>query len=221
MAPDDLKEGEYVFFEVSDTGLGMDEETRTRMFDPFFTTKFTGRGLGMAAVLGIVRGHRGAIRVESEQGRGTTIRVLLPAAEAHAVAPAAPAPLEPAAFKGTVLVVDDEEGIRMVASRMLGRLGFDVVTAGDGHAALDVFRERQRDLALVLLDLSMPKLGGVEAFEEMRTLAAGVPVVVMSGYGPDEALGKFREHRPAGFLQKPFAMNDLEGILGEVFRRGD
>ncbi len=205
---DDLKPGRYVFVEVADTGCGMDAATTARIFEPFFTTKFPGRGLGLSAVLGILRGHNGAIRVHSEPGRGTTIRMLLPASVA-AVESAARSTSGPQAAdrdqrcQGTVLVVDDEEMVRSVTKKVLLRAGFDVITAEDGRDALDVFRERREQIAVVLLDMTMPRLSGLETFQELRRIDPDVRVVLTSGYSEQEATQLLRDSGLAGFLQKP------------------
>ncbi len=219
---DDLEPGYYAYLEVSDTGQGMDAETRARIFDPFFTTKFAGRGLGLSAVLGIVRGHRGAIKVYSEPNRGTSFKVLLPCRagrpEAGESRPAAEAPAPPAEG-GLVLVVDDEESVRSVTKMMLERQGFKVITAEDGRRGVDIFRERAGELKAVILDMTMPHLNGEQAFGEMRRISAQVPVILASGYNEQEATSRFTGKGLAGFIQKPFRMKDLLATLAKALER--
>jgi PAS domain S-box-containing protein len=208
----DLPEGDYTFVEVSDTGSGMDEETRGRIFDPFFTTKFTGRGLGLAAVLGIVRGHRGAIKIYSEVGRGTTFKVLFPVSElaiAAAPAPTAEMPREPSISPGTILVVDDDETVRAVTRRMLEYSGYTVILAPDGREALDIFHQQGGLLDVVLLDMTMPHMDGEATFRELRRIDPAVRVVLMSGYNEADATEQFSGKGLAGFIQKPFRTPDL------------
>jgi PAS domain S-box-containing protein len=211
-----LDAGLYVFLEVSDTGCGMSRETVDRMFEPFFTTKFTGRGLGLAAVLGIVQAHGGAIRVYSEAGRGTTVKVLFPAV-VGAVAGEPEAPVSSQwRGRGTVLLADDEETVRAVSRRLLERLGLDVLTAEDGQAAVAIYGERQADIDMVLLDLTMPRMNGEEAFRELRRLNPGVRVILASGYSEKDIAGRFAGKGLAGCLQKPYTLDKLRSLLSSL-----
>ncbi len=215
---EDLPEGVYVYMEVSDTGCGMDEETSGRIFDPYFTTKERGRGLGLAAVLGIVRGHKGALKVYSEVGKGTTLKVLFPAAEEEAVTRARGAEDGAAGWtgSGTVLLVDDEEIVRAVGSKMLKTIGFDVIVALDGWEAVAIYRERGADIACVILDLTMPHAGGEESFRELRRLDRDVRVILSSGYNEQEVTGRFAGKGLAGFIKKPYDLHQLREKLREV-----
>jgi nitrogen-specific signal transduction histidine kinase/CheY-like chemotaxis protein len=212
-----IPEGEYVFLEVSDNGIGMSAETRARIFDPFFTTKFTGRGLGLAAVLGIVRGHHGAMKVYSEVGRGTAFKLLLPCAEGPADA-APDLPAAPLAWRGsgTMLVVDDEDTVRNTTRRMLERIGFEVLMASDGAEALEVFHREGSRIAGVLLDLTMPHLDGNATFTELRRLDPEVRVLLVSGFNEQEAVTRFAGKGLAGFLQKPFKPDTLYSKLQSI-----
>jgi PAS domain S-box-containing protein len=200
----DLPEGDYVFAEVRDTGSGMDAATMARIFDPFFTTKFTGRGLGLAAVLGIVRGHKGGIRITSEPGKGTSFRVLLPATTTPIAPPLAPPKATNVRVSGArVLVVDDEAGVRTIARESLKRAGFEVTTVNDGPEAIDLLT-RDKGFDVVLLDMTMPRMNGAECFRLIAELQPDLPVVLTSGYSAQEAVGRFGSDGVAGFIQKPF-----------------
>ncbi len=207
--------GDSLELRVVDTGCGMAPETLARIFDPFFTTKFTGRGLGLSAVLGIVRGHHGALEVTSTPGQGTTFAILLPAIPAPATSPvhqpAAAAPVWQGA--GTILVADDEEPVRDVLANMLERLGFSAVTAADGVEALTSFRAEPDRFAAVLLDLSMPRCDGMETLHEIRRIRTDTPVLLISGHSSGELLEQFAKERLAGIVQKPFTTPALHEAL--------
>ena len=221
MVGNDLREGLYVRLEVTDTGCGMDEETLAKIFDPFFTTKFTGRGLGLAAVHGILRGHKGGIRVTSKPGQGTTFQVLFPAIEtAAAVSAEESIPAKPWHGTGTVLVVDDEEIVRSLAKKMVEIAGFSVLTANDGEEAVRVYREHQNEIACVLLDLTMPKMGGEETFRAIRQISPNVRVILSSGYSEETAIGRFAGLGLAGFIQKPYQLDTMIATLREAVTGG-
>jgi two-component system, cell cycle sensor histidine kinase and response regulator CckA len=227
---DPLPAGRYVEIEVADTGCGMDPETLDRLFEPFFTTKSSGRGLGMSAVLGIVRGHRGSLGVESEPGIGTTFRVHLPLAEPSEETPdpfpgsgdaSGNSPDDsPFRGEGLVLVVDDEPEIRELAGKMLERIGFRVRFAVDGWDALRRYAEAP-PVDLVLLDMTMPEMDGVEAFRELVKIDPEVRVVVSSGYSAHEIAPRFPGKNFLGVIEKPYTLNTLEKRLSEAFRRGE
>lgn len=215
--------GEHVFVEVDDNGSGMDAGTLERIFDPFFTTKFTGRGLGLAAVIGIVRGHKGGLDVKSEKGRGSTFKLLLPVAKdrsAKAVVEAASGADE-AAYRGSgrVLVVGDEEPVRTVATRMLEGMGFSVECASDGLDGVEKFAADPTGYVLVLLDLTMPQLNGEEVFRRMRRIRPEVRVVLMSGYSEQEAISGFVGQGLAGYLHKPFGQEQFVAAIRACLER--
>ncbi|MCP3859385.1 MAG: response regulator, partial [Phycisphaeraceae bacterium] len=205
-----MSEGVYASVEITDTGCGMDADTMGKIFDPFFTTKFVGRGLGMSAVLGIVRGHRGAILVRSEPGRGTTFEVLFPAS-ASIRARARRRVIDKGSSTdwrgaGTILVVDDDENVRIIGREMLARMGFSVLEANDGREAVGVFADHVDEIVCVLLDLTMPGLDGEQAFEKIRRIDPGAPVILCSGYCEQDATRRFAGKGLSDFLQKPFRM---------------
>jgi nitrogen-specific signal transduction histidine kinase/CheY-like chemotaxis protein len=215
--------GSYVVLEVRDTGSGMDQETLKRIFDPFFSTKFLGRGLGLSAALGIIRGHKGALKVTSAPAQGTVFEVLFPAG---ADAPVRAQPREEATLapgRGVILAVDDEQIVRNLVQQALMRAGYEVLLAGNGAEALSVFSRNASRISLVLLDLVMPVMSGEEALPHLLTMKPGVPVVVSSGHREEECRVKLKEPRVAGFLQKPYTaaslaakVQDVLGVAAEV-----
>ena len=218
--------GRFVFLEITDTGCGMNEETLHRIFDPFFTTKFWGRGLGMAEVMGIVKGHHGAIIVDSEVWKGTTIRVLFPSLEEAPTASIQDGDAvmvkdswsDSISGRKTILVVDDEDLVRELCVEWLELLGYDTIAAVDGVEGVRIFRERLNEIDMVLLDFVMPKMNGAEAFKELTRIKPDVKVILGSGYAEDVIRQRFPGRQPASILHKPYDMDilkaELERLLG-------
>jgi PAS domain S-box-containing protein len=205
----DLQPGDYVYLEVRDTGSGMEPATMKKIFEPFFSTKFIGRGLGLAAVSGIVRVHKGAIQVTSALNKGTCFTVLLPATQgATPQEEVAEKPL-PFHATGTVLVVDDEKVVRETARKALTRHGLDVLVANNAIEAIDILKRHSGEISLVVLDLSMPGMSGEEALPELRKIRPGIKVVISSGYNEAETMTLFKGQRVSGFIQKPYTPTTL------------
>jgi signal transduction histidine kinase len=205
----------FVCIEVSDTGHGMSAETLARIFDPFFTTKVSGRGLGLAAVQGIIRGHKGTIRVYSELGRGTIFKVFLPAVDGLSP-PSLPPVSRAERRKGTVLVVDDEPMVRTFARAVLEQHGHRVFEATDGVEGVAAFQRHAAEIDVVLLDLTMPRMGGEEALAQIRKMSARTPVVLSSGYNQVEATRRLLGRGAVEFLQKPYRAVDLIGLMDRL-----
>ncbi len=209
---EDITEGRYVYLEVADSGCGMDKGTVEKIFEPFFTTKFTGRGLGMAAVMGIIRGHKGAIKVYSEPGKGSSFKILLPAsgkpAELYDNVPAEHEWKD----TGVILLVDDEEAVRDIGREMLQEMGYGVLTANDGYEALELFKINP-DIKLVILDLTMPRMDGEQCFRELRQIRPELKVIISSGYNEQEVTHKFMGKGLVGFIQKPYRSSILRDAI--------
>ncbi|MEQ8224818.1 MAG: response regulator, partial [Candidatus Eremiobacterota bacterium] len=209
-----ISEGLYVFLEISDTGCGMTEEVKDKIFDPFFTTKFLGRGLGLAAVLGIIRGHKGAIRVSTSPGKGTTMTVLFPALKRTEIT----VKIEKKTFEtfrgtGTFLIVDDEKSIRSVAESFLRKSGFDVLTASNGKEGIEIFKLKGQDICAVILDMTMPDLSGKETYDELCKIRSDVKVIISSGYSKEEVHRQFGNDGIRDFLQKPYEFKSFMEVI--------
>jgi signal transduction histidine kinase/ActR/RegA family two-component response regulator len=209
--------GEYVYLEVADSGTGMDTATQARIFEPFFTRKSFGRGLGLAAVLGIVRAHQGALEVKSYPGEGTRIRALFPQSDRPALEPSEPSESTPTARgTGRILVVDDEEWVLEIAEAFLERAGFEVSTALGGTRGIEQFKTHSGAFDAVVLDLAMPDVSGDEVFKQLQELRAGIPVIAVSGYNEEVAAERFGTRGFAGFVRKPYEPEQLVEIVRSV-----
>lgn len=212
------EEGAYVFLEIADNGCGMTEEVKQRLCDPFFSTKFTGRGLGMAAVLGIVRGHKGLIHVESTPGNGAAIQVLFPPLVHEVESTHTSQPTLHQKTGGRILLVDDELIVRNVAKKMLERAGYSVLLAQSGWEALELLDQNTDAIDCVLLDLTMPSMDGIKTLDAIREKNTDVPVVLCSGYSEQEATSRLCKHKISTFLQKPYKADILVNTLQHVLQ---
>ena len=215
----DLLPGSYVTLEVSDTGCGMTGEVQERIFEPFFTTKVAGRGLGISATIGILKGHRAGMRIYSEPGRGTTFKLLFPSTEVKRQEEAIQTALPALAHQATILLVDDEEMIREAATAVLESLGLTVIPACDGREAVAAVQRPDLKLDLVLMDLTMPHMDGKEAFQIIRRIQPTLPVILSSGYNEQESVQSFSGRGLDAFLQKPYTLRALERTVLEVLAK--
>jgi DNA-binding LacI/PurR family transcriptional regulator/signal transduction histidine kinase/ActR/RegA family two-component response regulator len=216
-----LPAGEYVTATVSDTGEGISKEILRQIFDPFFTTKFTGRGLGLAAVLGIVRGHSGAIKVSSQEGQGTVFEILFPMPLQPRSTSSGNSVMPPWTSQGTVLLVDDEPVVLRSGARLLKRMGFSVLKARDGQESIDIFNQTEEAITCVILDLTMPGMGGLATMAELKKARPDVPIILSSGYS-EEQIAKAPKHLlPAAFLPKPYDFDTLSRTLRKVLSARD
>jgi two-component system cell cycle sensor histidine kinase/response regulator CckA len=217
--------GRFVYLEVTDNGAGMNEDTQARIFDPFFTTKFTGRGLGMSAVLGIVKGHGGALFVESAPGSGSTITVIFPALESEKIPAAKESEISAekgaaaeVPLSGTALVVDDEKNVLRIAVAIVKHCGFSVIFAHDGVDAINKFREHAEEIDVVLMDLTMPNMDGVAAMDKLRLIKPDAKIILTSGFNELELDERISGPLPSGFIRKPYSLKEVEAELRRVFQ---
>lgn len=211
-----LAGGDYVRLEVSDTGSGMTPEVQARIFDPFFTTRRAGRGLGLAAVQGIIRSHGGTIHVESTSGQGTRFEILLPSTDQAARETKDITAIPSDNDCGTVLIVEDEEILRLAVSKMLRKAGFSVIEAGDGNTGANLFRANKRKIDVVLLDMTLPGMSGLEVLQELQRIQLGVKVILTSAFSQGKALSSIGEQPPWAYLRKPFELSALTNLLRQA-----
>ena len=209
-----IKAGRYACLEVVDTGSGMDEATMKRIFEPFFTTKFTGRGLGMSAIRGIIKSHEGNLQLTSTPGVGTTFKIFFPVPNVSDNAENSATTVSLAEKTGgTILLVEDEETLRVMGKTMLDAMGFSAMTASNGSEALEIYRERVREIDVILMDLIMPVMGGVEAYHELRNISGTVPIIICSGYSVESVEDVIRNDPYAEFVHKPYKPNELRDVM--------
>ncbi len=217
-----LSNGDYVVMQVQDTGKGMDKQTKDHVFEPFFTTKQPGHGtgLGLSMAYGTVKNHGGAIELDSDPGRGTTVTILLPAFKAKGRHEPTPSQLVIPSGRGSILLVDDEPLILTSNQRLLKRLGYDVILAENGHQAIEAYRSAKDPIGLVILDFIMPEMDGAETFVELRKIDPNANIIISSGYSMDGKIEAILKGGARGFIQKPFEMDQLYRLLREISKKG-
>jgi len=210
--------GRYVSLEVSDTGCGMNSETRQRIFEPFYTTKFTGRGLGTSAVLGIITAHKGALQLTSQPGKGTTFTIYLPIATGEPIGDESSEQVASTPWQGsgTILLVEDEVQVRLVAKAMLEALGFNVIEASNGREALNLYQNKAADITLVLTDIGMPVMDGYALFRELKLLKRDLQIIISSGFGDTVVTTRIPGEEIAGLVSKPYRFDQLRDVLKSV-----
>ncbi|MDD5284238.1 MAG: PAS domain S-box protein [Desulfuromonadaceae bacterium] len=215
-----INPGSYACLEVSDTGCGMDEETQKRIFEPFFTTKFTGRGLGMSAIHGIIKSHEAALQMSSTLGAGTTFKVFFPMSGAsdYAVNRSSESATS-VKGGGKILLVDDEQTLRNIGTALLEALGFSVIVATNGSEALEIYGEQSSEIDAILLDLIMPVMGGIETYNKLRNIASAIPIIICSGYSEGEVSEIIKNDRHAGFMSKPYNPIELREVMVRMMER--
>ncbi len=210
--------GKYICMEVTDNGCGMDEETKWRIFEPFYSTKFTGRGLGMSAVLGIIKSHGGALQLHSQLGQGTTFKVYLPVQKSDSARDDDTSASAPWQGNGTILLVEDEDKVRLITKSLLENIGFSVLEAVNGKEALELYRKNATDIRLVVTDMGMPVMDGYELFNELKKLNPRLPIIVSSGHGDAEVSSRLGTDNIAGLISKPYGTDQLREVLKRAFR---
>jgi PAS domain S-box-containing protein len=208
--------GGYACLEVTDSGCGMDEDTQHRIFEPFYTTKFTGRGLGMSAVLGIVSAHNGMLQLHSKLGQGTTFKVYFPIVDTEYIGDKQPAPTVKWHGSGTILLVEDEVQVKIIAKQLLEHLGFIVIEASNGEEALDAYHANHESIILVLTDMGMPVMDGYALIRELKKLKPELPIIISSGFGDADFASQIAGDDVAGLISKPYTMSQLQLILKKV-----
>jgi signal transduction histidine kinase/CheY-like chemotaxis protein len=208
--------GQYVCLEIADNGCGMDEETKLRIFEPFYTTKFTGRGLGMSAVLGIINTHSGRMQLVSQPGQGSKFKIYLPIIVTESSTDKLDALSIPWLGCGTILLVEDEEQIRLLAKELLEILGFSVIEASNGKEALKLYLKHDADITLVVTDMGMPVMNGYELFHELKKINPGLPIIVSSGFGDAVISSHIAPENIAGIISKPYSFDQLRDVLKKI-----